>query len=209
LQVFHTDIAKVDRDVTYVAMVVHICCKHLFVFRLFFQTYVASVFIRILHMFQHICCKCFIWMLRMFQMFHLSFFMFQVLLLDISKVDWVLHMRCVWEAAGARAVPARCTAWARMDAGDAGLVERHPGSAGPHVDTRKMDCSRGRLSGGPGASSVLNFCGQRKVTDRSPSPAHEASREKPRGADPELSPGLRWTLDRMVMTEGVPVNLTL
>jgi hypothetical protein len=36
-----------------------------------------------------------------------------------------------------------------------------------------------------------------------------ASREKSRGADPELSPGLRWTLDRMVVTEGVPVNLTL
>ena len=37
----------------------------------------------------------------------------------------------------------------------------------------------------------------------------QASREKPRGADPELSSDLRWTLDRMVVTEGVPVNLTL
>jgi hypothetical protein len=29
LQLFHTDAAKVDRDVAYVAMVVHVCCKHL------------------------------------------------------------------------------------------------------------------------------------------------------------------------------------
>jgi hypothetical protein len=27
LQVFHTDVAKVDRDVVYVVMVVHVCCK--------------------------------------------------------------------------------------------------------------------------------------------------------------------------------------
>jgi hypothetical protein len=50
--VFHTDVVKVDRDVVYVAMVVHICRKSLFsMFHLFFQTYVASVFIRMLHMF--------------------------------------------------------------------------------------------------------------------------------------------------------------
>jgi len=73
LQVFHMDITKVDQGVTYVAMVVHICCKHLSVFRLFFQTYLASVFIWILHMFQHKCCKCFIWMLRMFAMFFKCF----------------------------------------------------------------------------------------------------------------------------------------
>ena len=45
LQVFHMDITKVDQGVTYVAMVVHICCKHLSMFCLSFQTYVASVFI--------------------------------------------------------------------------------------------------------------------------------------------------------------------
>jgi hypothetical protein len=28
--VFHTDVAKVDRDVAYVAMVIHVCCKLLF-----------------------------------------------------------------------------------------------------------------------------------------------------------------------------------
>jgi hypothetical protein len=43
--VFHVDVAKVDRDVAYVAMVVHVCCKLLFpMFLLFFHMYVASVF---------------------------------------------------------------------------------------------------------------------------------------------------------------------
>ena len=43
-----------------------------------------------------------------------------------------------------------------------------------------------------------------------PLSAHEVSREKPRGADLELSLDLKGeALDRMVMTEGVPVNLTL
>jgi hypothetical protein len=44
--VFRMDAAKVDQDVAYVAMVVHVCCKLLFLmFHLFFETYVASVFI--------------------------------------------------------------------------------------------------------------------------------------------------------------------
>jgi uncharacterized membrane protein len=46
LQVFYTDVAKLDYDVAHVAMVVHICWKLLFLmFHLFFPTYVASVFI--------------------------------------------------------------------------------------------------------------------------------------------------------------------
>ena len=45
-------VAKVDRDVAYAAMVVHVCCKSLFqIFHLLFQTYVASVFNWMLHMF--------------------------------------------------------------------------------------------------------------------------------------------------------------
>jgi hypothetical protein len=62
---FHMDIEKVDQNVAYVTMVVHVCCKLLFLmFHLFFQTYVASVFIWMLHI-SHVCCKYFIWMLRM------------------------------------------------------------------------------------------------------------------------------------------------
>jgi hypothetical protein len=46
------NVAKVDRDVAYVVMVIHVCCKHLFLmFYLFFQTYIANVFIWMLHMF--------------------------------------------------------------------------------------------------------------------------------------------------------------
>jgi hypothetical protein len=52
LQVFHTDVAKVDWDVAYVTMVVHVCCKRLSpIFHLFFQIYVANVFLCMLHMF--------------------------------------------------------------------------------------------------------------------------------------------------------------
>jgi hypothetical protein len=47
-QMFHADVAIVDRDVAYVATIEHVCCKCLF---LMFQTYVVSVFIWILHMF--------------------------------------------------------------------------------------------------------------------------------------------------------------
>jgi hypothetical protein len=67
LQMFHMDVAIVDWDVAYVAMVVHVCCKLLFpMFHLFFLTYVASVFIWILHIFHMYvtsvlseCCVCF------------------------------------------------------------------------------------------------------------------------------------------------------
>ena len=67
LQVFYVDVAKVDRDVVYVAMIVHVCCKLLFPkFHQFFQTRVASVFIWMLHMFHTYvasvlfgCCVCF------------------------------------------------------------------------------------------------------------------------------------------------------
>jgi hypothetical protein len=88
--VFHMDVAKIDRDVAHVAMVVHICCKCLVqMFHLLFQAYVANVLIWMLHIF-HIyvarvcsncfaisvlCCnkyfhvvsyKCFMWMFHMF-----------------------------------------------------------------------------------------------------------------------------------------------
>jgi hypothetical protein len=46
--VFHTDVAKVDWDVAYVAMVVHQASIPNVLF--IFQTYVASVFIWMLHM---------------------------------------------------------------------------------------------------------------------------------------------------------------
>ena len=66
LQVFHMYVAKVDQDVVYVAMAIHMLQASIRNFHLFFQTYVASVFIWILHMFHtyiagvlSICCICF------------------------------------------------------------------------------------------------------------------------------------------------------
>ena len=49
----------------------------------------------------------------------------------------------------------------------------------------------------------------KSVMGRSSPLGHTTSREKPHGVDPELSPDLERAPDRMVMTEGVPVNLTL
>jgi hypothetical protein len=92
LQEFCIDVVKVDRDITYVAMAIHVCCKRLFqMFHLFFQTYIASVFICMLRIFHTYVCKCFCqdvayvlqWLFKffmcfrkcfiyMFQMFHLS-----------------------------------------------------------------------------------------------------------------------------------------
>jgi hypothetical protein len=44
LQAFYTDVAKVDRDIAHVAIVIHVCCKLLLsMFHLFFSD---------------VCCKC-------------------------------------------------------------------------------------------------------------------------------------------------------
>jgi hypothetical protein len=82
LQVFHTDVTKVDRDVAYVAMGVHVCCKRLSpmfscFYRCMLQVCLSGGCICYTHMLQvfylnvtYVCnefssffCKCFI---RMF-----------------------------------------------------------------------------------------------------------------------------------------------
>jgi hypothetical protein len=50
--VHDTDVVKVDLDVAYVAMAIHLCCKYLFRMFHLLQTYVASDFIWMLHMLQ-------------------------------------------------------------------------------------------------------------------------------------------------------------
>ena len=81
-----------------------------------FQTYVASVFIWMLHMFHAYvasilsgCCVCVAMVFKCFSRVFASvsdahssvssvfFCMLQVLDLDISKVYRVLHMKCAWE----------------------------------------------------------------------------------------------------------------
>lgn len=44
LQAFHTDVANVDRDVSYVAMIVRVCCR--------------PPFFNVLSFFPDTCCKC-------------------------------------------------------------------------------------------------------------------------------------------------------
>ena len=57
LQVFHMDVAIIDRDVAHVSMVVHVCCKRLFqMFHLLFQTYVKCAYLDVAYV-SHICCK--------------------------------------------------------------------------------------------------------------------------------------------------------
>jgi hypothetical protein len=59
LQVFRTDVAKIDLDIAYVAVVVHVCCKRLF---LMFHPFLR-------HMLQVCltkCCICFIYTLQVF-----------------------------------------------------------------------------------------------------------------------------------------------
>jgi hypothetical protein len=68
--VFYADVAKVDRDVAYIAMVVLIYCKLLFsMLHLFFFSDVCCkcVYLDITYV-SYICCKCFIWMLLCFTM---------------------------------------------------------------------------------------------------------------------------------------------
>jgi hypothetical protein len=55
--VFQMDVAKVDRDVAYVAMVVHVCCNGLLPMFHLDVAYVSDIY-----------CLCFIWILRMVAM---------------------------------------------------------------------------------------------------------------------------------------------
>jgi hypothetical protein len=97
---FQMDVAKVDRDVTYVSMVVHVCCKcPLPMFHLYFRTYVASVFIWMLYMFHAYvacilsgCCLC----LQMFSSVFRCFFkcLRSMLQVCVSNVSVVLDICC-------------------------------------------------------------------------------------------------------------------
>ena len=99
LQVFCLDVATVDLDVAFTWML---------------QTYVSSVFMCFVRMFASVssrCCICLQWFLIVFQSFSqvfqmlvssvssVFFSMLQLLHLDVSKVDPVLHIGCAWETA--------------------------------------------------------------------------------------------------------------
>ena len=85
---FHTDVAKVDRDIAHVAMVVHVCCKLLLVnVSSVFSTHVTSVFIWMLHIFHTYdanvlsgCCEYLQWFQVFFRCFCKCFgCMFQII----------------------------------------------------------------------------------------------------------------------------------
>jgi hypothetical protein len=81
-QLFHTDVTKVDRNVAYVAMIVHVCCKlpSPMFHRVFWTYCYTCVYLNIANL-SHICCKRFIWILCIFSMgfkcFHVFLQMFQ------------------------------------------------------------------------------------------------------------------------------------
>jgi hypothetical protein len=54
--VFHTDVIKVDRDVAYVAMVVHVCYKRLSLMFHLFSRHVLQVCFFYVAYVSHICC---------------------------------------------------------------------------------------------------------------------------------------------------------
>jgi len=116
--VLYVDIAQVYRDIAHVVIAIHLCFKCMFqMFHMFqtnvanvaytcmLQAYVSSVFIRMFASVLSRCCICLQWFSIFFQVFlkvfqTLCFKCFICLFLNVSKVDWVLHMGCACEAAG-------------------------------------------------------------------------------------------------------------
>ena len=110
LQVFHMNVAIVDRDVAYVTMAKHVCCKPLFqIFYLFFSNECYKCFYLMLHMFHtyvanvsDTCFKYFICLKRMLQICSSRYF----------KVDQVLYMLQY----NSPVIAACCSCWDAMHA---------------------------------------------------------------------------------------------
>ena len=133
-----------------------------------FQTYVASVFICMLHMFHTYvasvlseCCICLQWPSSVFMCFCNYFrlissvslvfrHILQVLHLDVSKVDRVLHMLQCDPPAVAAGGGARGRAGRRRRVGSGGGVDTVWGRVGADAASGQSGCRRGRLSERPG-----------------------------------------------------------
>jgi hypothetical protein len=103
-----------------------------------FHTYVASVLSR--------CCVCLQLVSSVFvSVSSVFFYMLQVLHLNVSKLDHVLHMEYAWEARGARAVPRARGAGPRV-ATRRRCGRAKAGQCGPMRGCGKTDCNRGRPS---------------------------------------------------------------
>jgi hypothetical protein len=116
LHVFQMDVAKVNRDVAYVAMVVHVCCKGLsLMFHLcFLDTCCKCVYLDVAYV-SHIRCNCcagcngFQFFFKCFRSVFPSVSsafrrMLQLLYLDVSEADRVLHLSSPPSAASSRCV---------------------------------------------------------------------------------------------------------
>jgi hypothetical protein len=100
------DIAKVDPDVAYIAIVIHVCCKRLFQMFHLFSNYVASIFLDVAYVPHKCvasvlsrCCIYLQWLSSIFQVFQICYKSFscfgrilQVFRLDVAKVDMGLYM---------------------------------------------------------------------------------------------------------------------
>jgi hypothetical protein len=96
-QVFHADVAKVDRDVAYIAMIIHVCCKCLFLmFHLFFrrmlQVYLSGYCICLQLFFKcfYVCFACALG--ACFECFSSFVHMLQLFYFDVSKLVEVVCM---------------------------------------------------------------------------------------------------------------------
>jgi hypothetical protein len=110
LQVFQMNVTKVDQNVAYVAMVVYICCKGMLpLFHLFFPNACCNcVYYLDVACVLYECCIWLQWFSSVFRCFLVfsvsSAFrsMLQRLYLDVSKINWVLHLSSSPFAASSR-----------------------------------------------------------------------------------------------------------
>jgi hypothetical protein len=94
------DVAKVDRDVTYVAMAIHVCYKRLFqMFHLFVRHILQVFYLDVANVLSDVVCVCNGFQVRFasvsdvcWKCFSFFGYMLQVLHLHIPKVDLVMHM---------------------------------------------------------------------------------------------------------------------
>jgi hypothetical protein len=95
--VFHTHIAKVDRDIAHVVMVVHVCCKLLFLmFYLFFSDICCKcVYLNVAYVFTHTIQVFYLNVVYIFIMVSNVFQMFlQVFHTHVLNVSFVFRVYC-------------------------------------------------------------------------------------------------------------------
>jgi hypothetical protein len=97
LQAFRLDVAKVDRDVAYVVMAIHVCFKCMFqMFHLFFTCSLQVFHLDVVYV-SHVCCNYFIWMhmfAMVFKSFHALLQVFQLFRTNVTSVSAISYECC-------------------------------------------------------------------------------------------------------------------